>query len=209
MAQYRTMVTWAGQQKTGTGDAACKILNKKLLNDLNTVVADKLDPKIRQGLFITVFDGDHAELSKSLKGYQFSHLNNNYWNASVTNFGLPDVRFNISGEYMIFGVLVDRLPGGTLSSKLAGLYALTPQKFQNTEKQNGFQVSLGPGSVIAILAGYLIVTHAPGGAVVFIRWSISDKGSKAQTLQTVQDMLQSYEQLASTDYKVWADLLTA
>ena len=42
-----------------------------------------------------------------------------------------------------------------------------------------------------------------------IRWSISDEGSKAQTLQTVQDMLQSYEQLASTDYKVWADLLTA
>ena len=200
-----------GQQKTGTGDVACQILNKKLLNDLKIVVADKLDPKIRQGLFITVFDGDHEELGKSLKGYQFSHLNNNnnYWNARVTNFGLPDVRFNSSGEYMIFGVLTDRLPGGTLSNKLAGLYALTPQEFQNRAKQDGFQVSLGPGSVIAIPAGYLIVTHALGGAVEFIRWSISDEGSKAQTLQTVQDMLQSYEQLASTDYKVWADLLTA
>ena len=114
-------------------------------------------------MLITVFDGDHEELGKSLKGYQFSHLNNNYCNVSVTNFGLPDVRFNSSGEYMIFGVLTDRLPGGTLSNKLAGLYALTPQEFQSSAKQHGFQVLLGPGNVIAIPAGYLIVTHAPGG----------------------------------------------
>ena len=122
---------------------------------------------------------------------------------------MPDVRVNISGSYMIFGIPLDRLAGDTLAAKLAALYAYTPTEFQNIAKQHGFQVPVAPGALVANPAGYMVVTHAPVTLADYVRWSVYDVDLKAKVLQTIEDMMQSYEQLQGTDYKTFADLLSA
>ena len=76
----------------------------------------------------------------------------------------------------------------------------------------GFQLHVTPGSLLYILAGYIIICYCAAEHMepMYLRWSVlRSKQELSVTKEVIADMLQSYEWLANTDYAALHALMTA
>ena len=117
-----------------------------------------------------------------------------------------EMRIVLSGEEVFCAVHVDKLEGNDIRKKSASLGKMTKDNFHTlittTQADGdvlpGWIAKVGPGSLIAIPAGYLFLHFAKAEAIG-IRWSVWDK---TRDFDMVSKVMKLY-------LKIWPSLKTA
>ena len=112
----------------------------------------------------------------------------------------------MQGGIVMGGVLAASVSGTTMSEKLTAVNQMDHTAFAELVWTDGFLKALVPGDLIEIPAGYIvlaILTDKANGTS-FLRWGILPGAQKQATGAMLNDMLQAFKVLQSTDYKAFA-----
>ena len=145
-----------------------------------------------------------------MKGYQFVMCAKQHSSSTITPFGLPEVRLACTGAFLVVGIPQASLAPAGHAEKVAVVNSMDVETFVELAKRFGFVSMVHEGSLLSIPAGFMVATFMNStDAVSFVRWSIFHASQKPVVLETVQGMLQAYPMLQGSDYKPWADMLSA
>ena len=97
---------------------------------------------------------------------------------------------------------MERLQGARIDAKISSFGKLEwNQVLSIVEAGHGFVAQLLPGHLLTVLAGMICLQIAPNDTDI-LRWSLCSLRDMLHVKKALEAMLQSYEQLNTTDYLV-------
>ena len=196
-----------------------------LSRQVQAILSSKAGPLISTDV---VLPSEYDMIKDEIFTAQHWAMNEAHVSASLTPYGLPEVRLLFSGAYIICGVRFEHIlppaAGGkadTIKAKIEHL--MTEKGFQQFLEDmqvpdKGFWlihdaefsfVNIPPGHVLFTIGMHGNTKEAQGAHG--IRWSTLDTKNPEEVkfAQTnVNSILSTYPELQTEDYKVWADCLT-
>ena len=143
----------------------------------------------------------------STTGFQCQQLDSDFA-CSLISYGLAESRFVISGGYKLFGIDIKLVPGNDLKKKANHILSMTVKGIADMAKECGFIAELAPGSIIASPPGFILVSMVKGPTET-VSWNTYRAPEKKCVVESLEMLLQSYPQLATTEYKKLHDLIAA
>ena len=158
-----------------------------------------------------MFPPEHKEFQKVVTDYQFINMEEGYNNINVTPFCVPEVQCCITaGPYYLVGVLAEAIAGDSITAKFAKVHQMTWEALLELVHRSGFAVKVDNEDVIAIPAGFIIITHVRKGAEpTSLRWGVMSGSAYPRAHAILTDMLQSFPYLKNTDYNLMGGLMEA
>ena len=213
MRNLQLACKWAGGRilKENLDSLTTAITNKTLMEEISAVLMPKLPTELKPSdaaNFVLKLPKENADLKNCLNDIQYQMLPESFAEVTVTPFCLPEVLCNLSGDFFVAGVPSEKVAGDAVTPKLSKMSQMTGGELQDNSKDDGFIAHMQTGDVLAIPAGMLVIkaTLDSHGAD-FLRWGLLPASSKGAVHRMLNDMLQAFDLLQSTDYKTLSMLL--
>ncbi|CAK0823721.1 unnamed protein product, partial [Prorocentrum cordatum] len=208
---YQTQVKWAKATMSNDGldSMATEISNKKL-NDVVDKMFAGMGSRIKPASnFLITFPPEHAELKKAIVDYQVCVYDGGYSAVKVAAFCLPEVICCVSGAIHLVGLSLDAVDGDTVAKKLEAVNNYDKRTAMKIAANRGFALTVEQGTVAAIPEGLLVCTFVAedSDGCDMVRYSFMRRDDYEACHVALTGMLQSFDYLASTDYKMVKNLM--
>jgi len=210
---YQTQIKWtkATMSKDGLDSMVTEVSNKKLHDTVKQVFKD-MDSRIQPvaNFFIT-FPPDLDGLKKAVVDYQICVYDAGFSSVNVSSFCLPEVVCCVSGKLHVVGAKLEAVDGENVAKKLETFHNYDKDTIMKIAAAQGFAFTLEEGACAAIPSGSLVSSFVSedASACEVVRYSFMRRADYEASHAALTGMLQSFEYLASTDYKKIKDLMEA